>query len=279
MSDTIDGDVDIAPRLKPTVQADAPSDPVERRMDGNVAYLSMQFRPHNYIDGALVEALMDGARWAQQQGARAIVVDSKLRNFCVGADIAVFDGVEEGKAPEVDILAIVGVFESLPIPIVASVKGVCVAGGLEIALACDLIIAAESAKIGAVEATLGLNPLMGGMQRIAQRAGAARAKEMALLARRYDARTMERWNVINKVVPDERLEEVTASLAQELAHGPTVAHASTKTVISVAVSEGVAAADAAMAELQQEIWSSADLKEGLRSLTVNGPGAARFEGK
>ena len=65
------------------------------------------------------------------------------------------------------------------------------------------MIAGEGAKIGSVEATIGLIPLMGAIQRITQRAGAARAKEMAMLARRYDARTLERWNIINRVVTDE----------------------------------------------------------------------------
>jgi enoyl-CoA hydratase/carnithine racemase len=129
-----------------------------------------------------------------------------------------------------------------------------------------------------VEAALGLNPLMGGIQRITDRAGAARAKEMVLLGRRYDARTLERWNVINRVVPDEQLVDATDVIAQELAHGPTVAHASTKRIVSVAVNEGVRAADEAMHELQKDIWSSSDLQEGLRSMFANGPGAARFEG-
>src|SRR3546814_13979766 len=91
----------------------------------------------------------------------------------------------------------------LPIPIIASVHGVCLGGGFELALACDYIIAAQSAKIGSVEATLGLHPLMGGVQRQVQRAGMARAKEMSMLARRYDPATLERWGLINLVVPDE----------------------------------------------------------------------------
>jgi enoyl-CoA hydratase/carnithine racemase len=159
------------------------------------------------------------------------------------------------------------------------VHGVCVGGGFELALAADLVVAAESAKIGSVEGALGLNPLAGAIQRMAQRAGAVRAKEMALLARRYDARTLERWNVINRVVPDEQLAEVTRALAHELANGPTVAHASTKAIVSRAVSDGVQAADDAMAELQRDIWSSHDLQLGLDSLRANGPGAARFEGR
>lgn len=146
-------------------------------------------------------------------------------------------------------------------------------------MACDLIVASESAKIGSIEASLGLNPLMGGIQRITQRAGAARAKEMALLGRRYDARTLERWNIINRVVADEQLAAVTTALAQELANGPTVAHASTKAIVSHAISHGVSETDEAMQELQKDIWRSEDLRIGLASLAAEGPGAARFGGR
>src|SRR3546814_13437293 len=105
----------------------------------------------------------------------------------------------------------------LPIPIIASVHGVCLGGGFELALACDYIIAAQSAKIGSVEATLGLHPLMGGVQRQVQRAGMARAKEMSMLARRYDPATLERWGLLNLVVPDETLEEATLAVAEGFA--------------------------------------------------------------
>jgi enoyl-CoA hydratase/carnithine racemase len=253
--------------------------PVRYEMDGKVAHLIMQDRPHNFLGLALIDGLIEGTRWAWAQGARAVVVRSGLRNFCAGADVGLFERADSGQAPNVDVTEILRVFDDLPLPVLASVHGVCVGGGLELALACDLVIAAESAKLGSVEATIGMNPLMGAMQRVAQRAGVSRAKEMAMLGRRYDARTLERWNVINRVVPDEVLLDATNVLAQELANGPTVAHASTKRVLAVAINSGVRAADEAMAELQQELWSSADLREGLRSLTVNGPGAARFEGK
>lgn len=252
--------------------------PVIYEMDGQVAHLIMQHRPHNYLSPALMEGLVEGVRWAQEQGARAVVLRSSLRHFCAGADVTLFEGTQAGASSEQDLTEVLRAFEESALPIIASVHGVCVGGGLETALACDLIIATESSKIGSVEATLGMNPLMGAMQRIAQRAGATRAKEMALLGRRYDARTLERWNVINRVVPDEQLVDATNVIAQEIAHGPTVAHTSTKRIISVAVNEGVRAADEAMHELQQAIWSSNDLKEGLQSLLTNGPGAARFEG-
>jgi enoyl-CoA hydratase/carnithine racemase len=210
-----------------------------------------------------------------------VVLASGLRHFSAGADLdLMLPAAERGDGvldwPMLDVLR---AFDELPLPIVASVHGICIGGGLELALACDLIVAAGSAKLGSVEATVGLHPLMGGIQRITQRAGAARAKEMAMLGRRYDARTMERWGVINKVVDDEHLQAATMTIARELAGGPTVAHAATKALVSVAVSEGVRAADEAMAELQQPIFRSTDFRTGVASSQQNGPVMGRFEGR
>jgi enoyl-CoA hydratase/carnithine racemase len=253
--------------------------PVGREMDGHLAVLTMQYAPHNFLGTELTAGLLEGLQWAKDQGARAVLLNSGLRNFCAGADLAMFQSAYRGVAPDIDLVEVLRAFDSLPVPIVAAIHGVTVGGGLEIALACDLIISSESAKIGSVEATLGLNPLMGGIQRVTERAGAARAKEMALLARQYDARTLERWNIINRVVPDEKLGDVSVTVAQELANGPTLAHASTKAIVSYTLAHGVPAADEVMRDLQADYWKSEDLKRGLESLAANGPGAARFEGK
>jgi enoyl-CoA hydratase/carnithine racemase len=253
--------------------------PVGCEMDGQVAVLTMQHPPHNFAGYALMAGLLEGLQWAEAQGARAVLLNSGLRNFCAGADIALFESADRGVAPDFDVVEVLRAFDRLPLPIVAAIHGVTVGGGLEIALACDLIISSESAKIGCVEASLGLNPLMGAIQRITQRAGAARAKEMVLLARRYDARTLERWNIINRVVPDDKLGDVSLSVAHELANGPTLAHASTKAIVSYTLAHGVLAADEAMHELQAEYWKSDDLKRGVASLLANGPGFARFEGR
>jgi enoyl-CoA hydratase/carnithine racemase len=253
--------------------------PVGREMNGHLAVLTMQLPPHNFLGTELNAGLLEGLQWAQDQGARAVLLQSGLRNFCAGADLALFESADHGVAPDFDLVGVLRTFDALPMPIVAAIHGVTVGGGLELALACDLIISSESAKIGSVEATIGVNPLMGGIQRVTERAGAARAKEMAMLARRYDARTLERWNIINRVVPDEKLGEVSLTIAQELANGPTLVHASTKAIVSYAVSHGVAATDEAMHDLQAEYWKSEDVKRGLESLNANGPGAARFDGK
>ncbi len=258
----------------------AAADPVVRReVDGNVAILSMQHGPHNLLGDRLVGELFACLDWVREVGARAVVLRSGLRHFSAGAEMEAFASHLEGKKPDLPLLELLRAFDGLPVPIIASVHGICVGGGLELALASDFVIAAETAKLGTVEATLGLFPLMGAVQRITQRAGSARAKEMTMLARRYDAQTLERWNIINRVVPDDQLVPATMTLAHELGNGATVALAAIKALVSIAESEGVATADVKMGEVQLPIWASEDLKTGIASLNANGPGYARFEGR
>jgi enoyl-CoA hydratase/carnithine racemase len=157
------------------------------------------------------------------------VLRSALRHFSAGADLDAMLAAAESGDGVIDrpVQELLRTLEELPVPIVAAVHGICVGGGLELALACDLVVAAESARVGSVEATVGLYPLVGAIERVAQRAGVARAKEMAMLGRRYDARTLERWNVINRVVEDEHLDAAAMTLARELAGDPAVAGATT----------------------------------------------------
>jgi enoyl-CoA hydratase/carnithine racemase len=259
---------------------------VSREHRGSVVILTMVYRPYNLLGPKLMNAIVSEIEAARDAGSRAIVIRSGLRHFSAGADLDIFD--KRVAAGEVDQssegrrlngVEFLRFMELLPVPLIASVHGVCLGGGLELALSCDYIIAASSAKIGSVEATLGLHPLLGGIQRQVQRIGATRAKEMSMLARRYDAPTLEKWGLINLTVPEESLQATTLSLADEFAQGPTLAHAATKELVHIAVNEGVDAADAAMAKVQAPIWASEDLKTGLASFRKNGPGLAKFAGR
>jgi enoyl-CoA hydratase/carnithine racemase len=241
--------------------------------------VSMALTPYNLMDRAMNEELMAALGWAREQHARAVVLRSSLRHFSAGANLDdMLVDVDQSDILDWGFVETLKAFSEFPAPIVASVNGVCVGGGFELALACDMIIAAESAKMGSVEVTVGLQPLMGAVQRLTQRAGAARANEMVLLGRRYPASTLERWNVINWTVQDESLDNATMVIAQELAHGPTVAHAACKKLVATAINQGVAAADAAMIEIQQAVFRSADFRTGVQSYREKGIGMAHFEG-
>ena len=217
--------------------------------DGDVAVLTMSLAPHNLVGRELSIALISGLAEAVDKGCRAIVLRSNLRHFSAGADLALFDNQGASFEENLDPLGVLKAFEECPMPIVASVHGIAVGGGFELALACDMIIAASSAKFGLVEATLGLHPLMGGIQRVIQRVGVARAKEIVMMARRYDAATLEAWHIINRVVPDAQLHELTLAFARELALGPTVAHGSTKQLANIFLRDGMSAADATMSDV------------------------------
>ena len=140
---------------------------------------------------------------------------------------------EEGTAAESFGTLIAGGarLEGLQIPTLALVHGLCLTAGLEISLACDMIWATESARFGLVEAVVGLTPGAGGTQRMAERAGPARAAEFVMSGGLYDAATLEHWNVVNRVVPDDQLLEKGMKFAHRLADGPTVAHGATKQII------------------------------------------------
>ena len=98
---------------------DRDSPPVARQMDGQVAVLTMQHAPHNFLSTALFTALIDAMGWAAGLNARAVLLRSGLRNFCAGADIALFESAERGVAPDLDVTELLRVFDRLPIPLVA----------------------------------------------------------------------------------------------------------------------------------------------------------------
>jgi enoyl-CoA hydratase/carnithine racemase len=255
------------------------NDPCGIVYEGPLTIITMQFAPYNLLSTELMDGLLDGLERAERAGARAVLVRSGLKHFCAGADISMFDRAIDNGRLEISPVGFLNRLESLPIPVVAAVNGICVGGGFELALACDFVIAARTAKIGSVEVTLGLNPLMGAVQRQVQRAGALRAKEMSMLGRRYDAATLERWNLINRVVDDEQLDDAARAIGLELANGPTVAHRITKELARLAADHGVDAADAVMEDRQAALWTSEDLRSGLESFHTNGPGLARFAGR
>jgi len=159
------------------------------------------------------------------------------------------------------------------------VQGLCLAAGLEVALSCDLIWAAEGTQLGLVEGVIGATPFGGGTQRLVARAGAGRAAEAVLTARMYPAETMLDWGVVNRVVAAGELDDKARAFAARLAEGPTLAHAATKRMIRLAVDEGVDAADAALPETGAKVMASEDLQNGARTLTEKGPGHATFEGR
>src|SRR6476619_2155550 len=138
---------------------------ITRQQRGNISVLTMVYRPYNLLGPKLINAIVEQVEAARDAGSRAIVIRSGLRHFSAGADLDIFDKrVEQGSGDtssenrRLNGVEFLRFMELLPIPLIAGIHGVCLGGGLELALSCDYIIAASSAKIGSVEATLGLHP-------------------------------------------------------------------------------------------------------------------------
>ena len=246
---------------------------IRRELDAAVAIVTLDKPPHNLIDGEFLDQYCVALETSVAEGARAILVRSDLRHFCAGADVTTL-------SPDViDAPIVLKRVEAIPVPTVAAVHGAALGGGFELALTCDLIIAAETAKIGSVEVGIGLAPLLGAVQRLVALSGPARAREITMLGRRYSPDVLERWGVINLVVPDGELTSASLSMVRQLAAGPTIALGAIKRLVQIAVNDGTRAADEVLAEELSAMWASNDVKHGMNAMEATGPGSAIFEGK
>ena len=146
---------------------------VRYERDGDVAEIVLDSPPLNLFGAALMEELGRAVDQATADGPRALVVRAEGKVFTAGVDVHVFDGLDEAAADQLtgSLLALTHAVEDLPFPVLAVVQGLCLTAGLELALACDLLWAAEEARFGLVEKVVGITPLMGGTQRMTERAG------------------------------------------------------------------------------------------------------------
>src|SRR3954466_15384709 len=258
--------------------------PVRLERDGGVAAMVLDDPPLNLFGAAVFQALGDCLDEVEGSDARALVWRAAGEVFTGGADVNVFKQIVDAGGDRSDLtfeplLGAVQRIEALPIPTLALVHGLCLTAGLEVSLGCDMIWAGESARFGLVEAVVGLTPGAGGTQRMAERAGPARAAEFVMSGGLYDAATLERWNVVNRVVPDDQLLEKGMRFAHRLADGPTVAHGATKTIIRGFRAGGVNGADEVTPGVFADLFASEDLKNAVASFLKDGPGNATFEGR
>jgi enoyl-CoA hydratase/carnithine racemase len=151
--------------------------------------------------------------------------------------------------------------ERLSIPTIAAVQGGCMGGGFELALSCDLILAARSARFAFPEARLGIVTLQGGMMQIAERVGRAKAAEIVFFSEPATAEQMQQWNLVNRVVDDADLESQAAALASRLSEGPTKAFA----LWRVQVEEGVKVAKAKLYDVSMPLFEPEDARTALRN--------------
>src|ERR1700719_3192509 len=252
---------------------------------GSLGRLSLANPPLNLFSGELIEDLRATVTQVKRAPLRALLVRADGKIFSGGAEVSVFKGVTavEARARFTSHMRLIADLEELPFPTVAAVQSMCIAAGLELVLACDLIWAAVSARFGQAEASIGTTTLLGGVQRLAEQAGPSRAREIIYTADQYDAATFERWNIVNKVVPDENLERETRAFAERLASGATLAYAAGKKIVRAYLERGIRAADALVGEIAPALFETYDMRAGVDGLIEHGPRQFRnkviFEGR
>jgi enoyl-CoA hydratase/carnithine racemase len=257
---------------------------VRLERDGPVASMVLSNPPLNLFTDTTFDEMVACVEEVESSDARALVWRAEGEIMSGGVDVANFQRVVDAggeRASEFSAPLIEGVrrLEALEIPTLALCHGVCLTAALEIALGCDLIWAGESARFGLVEAVVGLTPGAGGTQRFAERAGPGRAREFVYTGGMFDAATLERWNVVNRVLPDDELQEKGMRFAQRLASGPTKAHAATKRIVRAYLRGGIDEADRMTSEQFAELFATEDLQNAVKSFLAEGPGKATFEGR
>jgi enoyl-CoA hydratase/carnithine racemase len=240
--------------------------------DGDVGVVTLSNGELNFFSGEAFHELEDCVAEIEESDVRAAVWRAEGDVFSAGVDVQVFKDAAEAGEGFPSLVGPVQRLEALPIPTLAICHGLCLTAGLEVALGCDMIWASESAKFGLVERVVGLTPGAGGTQRMAERAGPARAREFVMTGRVYDAATLERWNVVNRVLPDGEIQEKGMAFAKDLAAGPTVAHAKTKRIVRAYLDGGIDHADEVTPGVFAELFETEDLKNAVESFLREGPG-------
>ncbi|MEM3770325.1 MAG: enoyl-CoA hydratase-related protein [Candidatus Bathyarchaeia archaeon] len=185
--------------------------------------------------------------------------------FSAGADIKAMKGMNALKARELSMMGekLCSALENLEKPVIAAINGYALGGGLEVAMACDIRIASENARIGQTEINIGLIPGWGGTQRLTRLIGATKAKEMIFTGKMIDAKTAEQFGLVNMVVPQEKFREAVRQFALELAQKAPVALKVAKALINKGAEINLDAAIALEREGFGVVASTEDLQEGV----------------
>jgi 2-(1,2-epoxy-1,2-dihydrophenyl)acetyl-CoA isomerase len=234
----------------------------------------------NALDAAMADALVAALDAAEADAnCRALLLTGSGRGFCAGQDLnAIID------KPAAEIPALIDDYNRLirrlrnsPLPIVCAVNGVAAGAGANLALACDIVLAARSASFVQAFARIGLIPDCGGTWFLPHLVGAARARGLAMLAEPLSAETAAEWGLIWRAVDDDRLIAGAEALAERLAAGPTVALRLMKQALNAAAANDLDRQLDLERDLQGRAAATPDHAEGVRAFLEKRP--AVFHGK
>ncbi len=258
---------------------------VERGADG-VAVLRLDRPRANALSVEVVRQVRAAAEDLRADPPGAVVVWGGRLVFAAGADITELAPDGEEVVPTEAALAISAGFHdacdavaAIPRLTVAAICGYALGGGCELALACDLRVCADNARIGLPEILLGIIPGGGGTQRLSRLIGPSRAKDLILSGRAVEPEEALRLGLVDRVVDRTEVLATASSLAAQAARGPLAAHALAKRAVDEGIDRSLAAGLELERQLFGEVFATRDARAGLRSFLADGPGHATFEGR
>lgn len=253
--------------------------------EGDLGILTFSNPPLNLMTWEMLDQFEAAVGEISGSPVRALLIRADGPHFMAGANVAMFKDVpaSQARATFSRAIPVLARIEQLPFPTVAATQGFCLAAGLELALAADIIVAGESTRFAQVEVHIGTSTLLGGAERLALRAGPARARQIVFDGEQFSARQFADWNIINHVVPDDEIQQFALSLARRYAAGPTRALAAGKTLIRAATEAAISNADRALLDVAPGLFETRDMQGGVAALLEHGSraviGKVRFRGR
>jgi enoyl-CoA hydratase len=248
---------------------------VRKERRGPILLLTIDHPPVNVLSAPVLEALgreLDAAE-ADREVRVVVLASAAEKAFAAGANIREMRalGPSEARDHGGRGQALTRRIETLPLPVIAAVHGICFGGGLEVVLACDFVVASDDAQFGQPEINLGVMPGWGGTRRLPRRIGAARARRWILTGRPATAREAETAGLVDRLVPRADLLPSALALGEELASKPPVALAAAKYALLAAIDPGVEDGLAYELDLWARLFGSEGQREGMAAFLDKRP--------